>query len=64
MPKFKNKDGSLTTYALACGYVEKNKELTIGIENSFFYVRGFKDGEHVIESFDSITKARKKLREK
>lgn len=62
MPKFKNKDGSLTTYALACGYVEKNKELTMGMEYGVYYVRGFRNQEHIIESYSSIIDARKALR--
>jgi len=61
MPEFKNKDGSLTRYALSCGYVEKNKDLTLGMEHGFYYVRGFRSQKHIMESFDSIKKARKEL---
>jgi hypothetical protein len=61
MPEFKNKDGNLTRYALSCGYVEKNKDLTLGMEHGFYYVRGFRGQKHIMESFDSIKKARKEL---
>ena len=33
--KFKNKDGSLTMYALACGYIEEHKIKGIDIQLSF-----------------------------
>jgi len=74
MPKFYNKDSSLTLYSLACGYIERTEKDGISIElwqeGACFHVRKHErnKGERVFwESFEcyipgSITKARKLFR--
>jgi hypothetical protein len=68
MPKFKNKDGSLSAYALACGYVESkrlfNATVTLFMEHSHYHVQVFDAGMNkriLWETFtqDELSKARK-----
>lgn len=63
--KFKNKDGSNTLYAFACGYIETktiddNNRAILELEGTF-HVKGFKNGVHFWEVFErnELTKARK-----
>lgn len=66
-PKFYNSNGTLTKYALFCGYVEKEeteKEYkTMFIEHNHIHIQTGKHGERrsVWETFgsDELTKARK-----
>lgn len=69
--KFRNNDGSLTVYALACGYIQ-----TEAIPGGRFKVRLFGDGCYHVqvrdeeltlglaawETFDTLTEARKAMR--
>jgi hypothetical protein len=69
-PKFYNEDGSLTGYALACGYVEKQEteqgKKQMFMEHNHIHVKHHKFTETTIsnelwETFSSneLTKARK-----
>lgn len=68
-PKFYNKNGTLTRYGLACGYVEKKESVKTGnrkqlyMEHSHFHVTAGEKGEKnsIWEVFtgDELTKARK-----
>lgn len=62
--KFYNKDGSLTAYAFACGYIEKtdideNNRKSMYKEHCTFHVVGFNKGVHFWESFDTLTVTKK-----
>lgn len=67
--KFNNKDGSLTRYALACGYIQEfkknNVRLTLYTEGCVVQVRAFDHGQECKrlfwETFESneLTKAKK-----
>jgi hypothetical protein len=73
--KFKNKDGSLTVYALACGYVQKVEKAELSAElyheGAVYQVRYFNrnadfslpfndpNGGRFWLSFDNLTEARK-----
>lgn len=73
MPKFYNKDSSLTLYSLACGYIERTESNGTSVElwqeGACFHVRKHDNGGRVFwESFEayipgSITKARKLFRD-
>ena len=63
--KFKNKDGSCTMYALACGYYDKatinNTELTLEKDNTRYHVKLFclvNRTRYLWNSFDTLTEAR------
>jgi hypothetical protein len=70
-PKFHNKDGSLTAYAFACGYIERevleSSEKDIEVElykDSLYHVRAFNLTALTAikicwESFETLTEARK-----
>ena len=66
-PKFYNKNGELSRYGFACGYVEKrekgNMKKEMYMEHSHFHVRMGKNGEPTflwqVFSNDELTKARK-----
>ncbi len=69
MSKFHLKNGDLTVYALACGYMQKhsanNIETTLYHEGCLFHVRSYNFVEHkriAWESFESIGEARKEYR--
>jgi len=64
-PIFKRKDGSLTLYAFACGYIQKkengNNEVTLFFEHRTFHVIHMKEGKRQFwQSFDpwQMTKAK------
>lgn len=66
---FYRKDGTLTKYALACGYVEKmeldtNNRVTLYQEHSTFHIVGFFKGERFWLSYDNdqLSQARKDYR--
>lgn len=64
-PKFYNSDGSLTGYALACGYVEKDETETttkqLYREHNVYHVRhGAKGTQLQWETFDTLKEARKR----
>jgi len=71
--KFKNKDGSLTLYSLACGYLQQKKlhDDTIIVELSLdgcFHIKVYKDCGLNRESllwdcYDTLTEARKAYRQ-
>lgn len=60
--RFNNKDGSLTQYALMCGYIEKkesnNDRLSLSLDG-VYHVKGLIDNQRVWECFDRLTDARK-----
>lgn len=68
-PKFYNKDGSLTRYSFACGYVEQKNGLRLHMEHGVYHVRGFRKGKmegdteeheyHIMGSFAHSKEARK-----
>lgn len=68
-PKFRNADGSLTLYALACGYIESTEGPLYGVrlwQDGCFHVRRHHNGRQLRgyiqdswECFDSLTEARK-----
>jgi hypothetical protein len=72
--EFHNKDGSLTRYALACGYVEKEYHnypqgrayTTLYMEHGVYNVRSFDYDNHtriLWESFPYLKDARRRYRE-
>ena len=67
-PKFYNKDGSLTSYAFACGYIEvkvietseKNIEILLYKKRGLYHVRAFIELMTIRwDSFETLTEARK-----
>lgn len=71
-PKFNNKDGSLTRYAFACGYVEQhdNKEsncrTVLWLDCGVYHVRSHQfngAGRIAWETFYTVKEARKAYRE-
>jgi hypothetical protein len=63
-PVFYNVDGSLTLYALRCGYQEVFEASDIDrkrlyMEHNTFHVQGLNNGERFWESFDTLKQARK-----
>ena len=58
---FKNKDGSCTRYAFACGYMEQvecgDKRLQL-YQDCLFHVRAIVYGQPRWESFEKLTEAR------
>lgn len=65
--KFKTKNGCLTSYALACGYIETIEHKSISLELSwngggFYDVKAYDFNEHkrlFWESFETLAEARK-----
>jgi len=65
-PKFYNKNGSLTAYSFACGYIEKlerdNKQTQLFLDGGVWHVKGYDFNKHeriTWECFDYLTPARK-----
>lgn len=65
-PKFYNKNGTLTDYALSCGYVETrpisfNGEKRLSKSHGVYHViaRNDDNGVYVMQSFHRLTNARK-----
>lgn len=68
MTKFNNKNGTLTVYAFACGYVEEYKidDTTLKLfQDGLWHVQGRSDtlGRFLWESFEYLTQAREFLRQ-
>lgn len=61
--KFKNADGSLTAYALACGYIQQKQAGPLKAElyhDGCYHVRAFRDGKRVYwEGFGKLGEARR-----
>lgn len=62
--KFKNKSGSLTPYAFACGHIERKKrgdvEVDLYRDGAVWHVTAHNEaGRYVWECFDFLTQARK-----
>lgn len=63
--KFKNKNGTLTAYSFACGYIERKKRDDLQVDlfrdGAVWHVtaRDDKRGRFVWECFDALTPARK-----
>jgi len=59
--KFKNKDGSLTRYSFACGYMEQvecgDKRLQL-YQDCLYHVRAVVYGDPQWETFETLTEAR------
>lgn len=66
MDRFHNKDGSLTRYAFACGYVQRetigNVEVSL-YQDGCWHVRYWLGGTRHWDTFDRLYKARKRYRE-
>lgn len=71
-PKFNNKDGSLTRYAFACGYVEQhdnketNSRVTLWLDCGAYHVRSHQfngAGRLAWETFPTVKEARKFYKE-
>ena len=56
-PKFRNKDGSLTAYSFACGYIEERNDCQL-YKDGCWHVKG----RGKWECFDTLTEARKFFR--
>ena len=59
----KTKSGRVSAYGFACGYVETKERspenrLTLGMENTVYYVRGFVNNEDIYRAFSSLKEAR------
>ncbi len=70
-PKFRNKDGSLTAYSFACGYIETEDfgkiNLQLWHEGACYHVRAHdhdEKGRLFWESFDTLGEARKFFKQK
>jgi hypothetical protein len=61
-PIFYNKDGSLTKYALLCGYVQKKGNTQLYQEHTCYHVVAEVDGKFRRQSTHSLTEARKFFR--
>jgi len=64
--KLTTKNGKLTGYAFACGYVESKEKdddnrLTLSKEHGAFHIRGFLGGVHIWECPDNLTEGRKMI---
>lgn len=57
--KFRNKDGSLTRYALACGYVEEEAGVKLYGDGAVYQVKGWICNKLEWESYDELTPAKK-----
>jgi len=55
--KFKNKNGSLTMYAFACGYIQSSKEGVRLYKDGCWHVTG--EVENGWQCFDTLSEARK-----
>jgi len=64
---FNTKNGKLTRYAFACGCKEKYfhhkgsgpiLDINLFMEHTFYHVRGWYGGRHIMECFDTLTNAR------
>ena len=59
-PKFYTKNGRLTSYALACGYIENvGGYLELSSEHNIYHVKAFIGSSRYWFSYNSLTKARK-----
>lgn len=61
--RFKNKDGTLSQYSFACGYVERYgndiPRATLTHERNGYHVKGFDvDGKHFWKIFEQAREAR------
>jgi hypothetical protein len=67
--KFYNKNGSLTAYSLACGYIEKKEKNNVTLtlwKEGCYHVRKHNHffGKRIFwQSFNSLTKARQFFKE-
>jgi len=64
-PRFKNRDGSLTAYAFACGYIQRASLGDVDLQlykDGCWHVRAF-DSERTLlwDCFGSLSKARKRF---
>lgn len=60
--KLRNKDGSLSMYAFACGYIEVSNGVTL-FKDGCWHVRWWRDGSRHWESFDLYREARNCFRD-
>lgn len=62
-PKFKNKDGQLSAYSFACGYIQEKQTASGKVElykDGNWHVRVFNDSSRVKwDCFDTLGEARK-----
>jgi hypothetical protein len=60
--RFNNKNGTLTRYAFACGYIEQKETISNRVSLSLdgvYHVKGLINNQRVWECFDKLTDARK-----
>jgi hypothetical protein len=63
--KFKTRDGRLTQYAYACGYIERKEldddnRIVMNLEPNGYHIKGFKNGLPVWDIIETgLTTARK-----
>lgn len=65
--KLHTKNGKLTAYAFACGYVERKEKdddnrLTLSKEHGAFHLRGLLNGVRVWECLETLAAGRKMMR--
>jgi hypothetical protein len=65
MPNFHNANGSLSVYALSCGYVESyedfndvKNEVYLSLQDGVYSVKGYVHSKHVFKSFRTVKMAR------
>ena len=62
-PKFRTARGRLTPYSFACGYVERkgsgDNRAVLEQEHGVYHVKGFQNGAHFWETFNTLIQARK-----
>lgn len=73
MPRFQNKDGSLTPYAFACGYIQTNipnwadaphKPFVELFRDGVWHVKRYLNNERTFwECYDTLTDARKAFKQ-
>lgn len=62
MKSILNKNGNISAYGFACGYVQRHKkhtEISIYAEHGIYIVTGFIDNNHIRQCFEKLTEALK-----
>lgn len=60
--ELKTKQGKLTAYGFACGYVERSGPFTLLMEHGVYHVKGYGVNGRVYRSYRTLTQARRGLR--
>lgn len=62
---FKNKDGSLTLYAFACGYIQICPKTGVSLaKDGCWHIKYYENGERYWECEDTLTEAGKHFKRK